>query len=167
MRFSCSSKHVLAHNSFFPLPDPGLAQNQHPIEAEMLVVARNLVWAGLMGGQVPSLEVSAQGSLLVKSEQTGIGRSPWEQTLTLAERDGELRVAGYTFGQWDRLTAGTAVCDWNLLTGNWTMSFEVPSETGPGRKSDTSGQRAAQIVVSDWRADADMMPDFCQVDLGD
>ncbi|MBK4214810.1 hypothetical protein JJJ17_02600 [Paracoccus caeni] len=134
---------------------------------EVLVVARNMVWAGMMAGQVPWLEVSERGSLLVKSEQIAAGRAAWEQTLTLAWRDGELRVAGFTINQWDRVNAGSSVCDWNLLSGNWTMSYEIPSDSGDGRKGESSGRQTAHIAASDWTVDPGLMADFCYVDLSE
>src|SRR5690606_29737044 len=45
-------------------------------KGEVLLTARGLVWAGTAGGQVPWLELSLQGGLLVKSEQVGIGNTP-------------------------------------------------------------------------------------------
>ncbi|MFN3527424.1 MAG: hypothetical protein ACK4YU_15185, partial [Paracoccus sp. (in: a-proteobacteria)] len=60
---------------------------------EVLMLARGLVWAGTMAGQVPYLQVTANGSLQVMSMQTAIGRSPWEEVMTLAERDGQILVA--------------------------------------------------------------------------
>ncbi|MCP6390723.1 hypothetical protein NL487_27770, partial [Klebsiella pneumoniae] len=82
-----------------------------------ILIARSLVFAGSMAGQLPWLEVSDKGSLLIHAEQSAIGRSPWQETLTVVERDGQIRAAGYTLNHWDRITGGTAVCDWNLLSG--------------------------------------------------
>lgn len=132
---------------------------------QTIAVARDLVWAGAMAGQVPWLEVAGNGSLLVHSEQIAIGRSPWEETLTLAEREGQIRVAGYTLNQWDRFTAGTARCDWNLLTGKWLSESEVEPEDGPPRRQRREGRLPRIVSVSDWKSETDSFPDFCRADL--
>jgi hypothetical protein len=86
-----------------------------------LLVARGIVFNGPLWGMSPWLEQAENGSLLVQSEQTGIGRFPWTQTLTLAWRDGEFVVAGYTRSTYDRITASSAGCDVNLLTGDYVI----------------------------------------------
>ena len=136
-------------------------------EGQAILIARDLVFAGTMAGQVPWLEVSAQGSLLVKSEQTGIGRSPWEETLTLAERGGQVVVAGYTLNRWDRITAGSARCDWNLLGGGWATSYEIPPGEGPERKGGDNGSAPLRITPAEWVARRDDLAGFCHADLGE
>lgn len=128
-----------------------------------IVVVRNMVFAGTMAGQLPWLEVSDKGSLLIHSEQSGIGRSPWQETLTAVERDGEIRAAGYTLSRWDRHTAGTAVCDWNLLTGNWTLQVDIPPENGPDKTRSDSGRVDLNISLADWAPE--VVPEFCFADL--
>lgn len=132
---------------------------------EVITVARNIVWAGAMAGQVPWLEIADSGSLLVHAEQISIGRNPWEETLTLAEREGQIRVAGYTLNQWDRITAGSAQCDWNLLTGKWLLESEVEPEDGPPRTLRREGRSPRTVSVSDWKAETDSFPEICRVDL--
>ncbi len=129
-----------------------------------IIVVRNMVYAGMMGGQLPSLEVSDQGSLLIHSEQSGIGRSPWSETLTAVERDGDIRAAGYTLRRWDRITAGTALCDWNLLTGDWTLDVEIPQDIGPAKVRHESGRVELKISMADWAPE--VVPEFCFADLG-
>lgn len=127
---------------------------------EPVAVVRGLVWAGRLGGQVPWLKEAENGSLLVHSEQTGIGRNPWEQTLTLAERDGEIRVAGYTLNQWDRVLAHSARCDWDLLTGDWVLEIEAD-----GDPQTRTGNDPRVVTVADWALEQDGFPRQCQVDL--
>lgn len=135
-------------------------------ERQPVLIVRDLVFAGIMAGQVPWLEVSPQGSLLVKSEQTGIGRSPWEEALTLAERGGQVVVAGYTLNQWDRITAGSAQCDWNLLSGRWVTDYDIPPGEGAERKGGDSGTESLRITPAEWAARRDSLAPFCRVDLG-
>ena len=77
-----------------------------------------IAWTGAMWGQLPSLESNNKDSLLIKSENSAIGRDRWSQTLTVAYRNNEFVVAGYTYNSYDTLDpkAGKS-CDVNLLTG--------------------------------------------------
>ncbi len=75
-------------------------------------------WMGTMWGQQPKLSLNDRGSLMVHTENTGIGRSAWNQKLTIAWRNKQFVVAGYTYESYDRLDPDNVVnCDLNLLTG--------------------------------------------------
>ena len=87
-----------------------------------LLVARSIVFNGPMWGMSPSLAQAENGSLLLTSEQIGIGRHAWTQTLTLAWRSGAFVVAGYTWSSYDRIDAGSVTCDVNLLTGDYVAN---------------------------------------------
>ncbi|SET68462.1 hypothetical protein [Paracoccus homiensis] len=138
-----------------------LASSPDEAAGQPIAIGRNLVWMGSMAGQIPTLTVSATGSLQLRAEQIGVGRSPWEEVLTFAERDGQIRVAGYTLRQWDRLTAASASCDWNLLTGRWVRDIEYPDRAA----SHDSGIQPALRLLADWDSGQDGWPDFCAVDL--
>ena len=77
-----------------------------------------IAWTGAMWGQLPSLESNNKDSLLIKSENSAIGRDRWSQKLTVAYRNNEFVLAGYTYDSYDTLDpkAGKS-CDVNLLTG--------------------------------------------------
>jgi hypothetical protein len=77
-----------------------------------------IAWTGAMWGQLPSLEKTNKDSLLIKSENSAIGRDRWSQKLTVAYRNNEFILAGYTYESYDTLDpkAGKS-CDVNLLTG--------------------------------------------------
>ena len=165
-----SAEHIGEERAILVASDPAaaggadlviLASSPDEAAGQPIAIGRNLVWMGSMAGQIPSLTVSATGSLQLHAQQTGIGRSPWEEVLTLAERDGQIRVAGYTLHQWDRLTAASASCDWNLLTGRWVRDIEFPDRAA----SHDSGTEPALRLLADWAADKDGWPDFCAVDL--
>jgi hypothetical protein len=82
------------------------------------LVKKNAAWSGGMWGQRPDLETSAKGALLIKSENTGVGRDRWTQTLTVIYRNKEFVVAGLTRDSYDTLDAkSTHSCDLNFLTG--------------------------------------------------
>jgi hypothetical protein len=82
------------------------------------LVKKNAAWSGIMWGTRPSLQVSDKGSLLIKSANYGIGRSRWDQTLTVVYRNKELVVAGLTYLSFDTLDPKVGgSCDLNFLTG--------------------------------------------------
>lgn len=122
-----------------------------------LLVVRGIVYAGTLAGQVPSLEIAPNGSLQIRSGQTAIGRGPWEMVLTLAQRQGDLRVAGYGFEAWDRFEATAVSCDWNLLTGDYVVQ-RTPADGTPLREE---GRQQALILAADWSAQ-DPVPAFCR-----
>jgi hypothetical protein len=88
-----------------------------------------IAWLGGMAGQEPELSVNHAGSLLVTSMNESIGRDRWRIVLTIAHRDGDLRVAGITYDWRDTLDPGTGwgQCDLNLLSGRG----ELETEAGP------------------------------------
>lgn len=82
------------------------------------LVKKDAAWDGGIWGSRPSLETTARGSLLIKSESTGAGRDRWTQTLTVVYRNREFIVAGLTREAHDTLSpdAGHS-CDLNFLSG--------------------------------------------------
>ncbi|PWE52849.1 hypothetical protein DEM27_29060 [Metarhizobium album] len=93
----------------------------HPL-LKLVAEAPGKIWGNSsldgMFGQDPSLTALANGSIAVHSQNSGIGRNRWEQRMTLAYRNGDFVVAGYTYNDYDTLdpNAGTT-CDYNVLTG--------------------------------------------------
>ena len=96
-----------------------------------------------MFGQDPAISALPSGSIAVHSENSGIGRDRWEQTLTIAYRNASFVVAGFTYSHYDTLDpdAGGS-CDYNVLTGKVTNN-------GKDRKVD-----ARTIAIVDWTDDA-------------
>ncbi|MBV1868588.1 MAG: hypothetical protein KUG69_11895 [Marinosulfonomonas sp.] len=95
-----------------------LGQNSEPE-----TVAHEIVWIG-GPGQIPELRVSESGSLLVNSMNIGIGRNKWQQTLTIAWRDGAFVLAGFTYDWYDGTNMqNQGSCDVNLLTGKGILSL--------------------------------------------
>lgn len=93
--------------------DDGLAVSVH---------AKDIAFTGI-GGSDASLSLTDQGSLRLHSENYGIGRHKWEQTLTIVYRDGTFVVGGFTYSFADTLARDdngevlTGSCDLNLLSG--------------------------------------------------
>jgi hypothetical protein len=120
---------------------------------EMLLVVRNVAYNGPWFGQSPFLEGEVGGPLLLREEQIGIGRSPWEQTLTIVHRDDGFLVAGQTYGTYDRISPGSFSCDVNLLTGDWTTdAFRENPETAEVYYdvSQTGQLEPARPSLADW-----------------
>lgn len=91
-----------------------------------LAIVRNVAFNGVLWGMEPSMTVTERGSLVLSSQQTGIGRTPWTQDVTIAHRDGAFVVAGITYGSYDRAVGGEFTCDVNLLTGDFAVSALRP-----------------------------------------
>lgn len=80
----------------------------------------DMVWgSSAMFGQEPSVTKTSNGSIIIGSQNSAIGRNRWEQKITIAYRDNQLIVAGFTYSFYDTLdTENYGNCDLNLLTGN-------------------------------------------------
>ncbi|PVH28637.1 hypothetical protein [Pararhodobacter oceanensis] len=79
-------------------------------------------YAGPWGGQTPGLVALTPTTFAITSEQTGIGRTPWTQRITIAYREDSFRVAGFTHQFYDRIDpAYHGSCDVNLLTGDYVL----------------------------------------------
>lgn len=87
-----------------------------------LIVARGLVFSGGFEAQRPSLEGGHGRTLLIRSEQFAVGRTPWTKTLTVREMDGVLHVVGYVHTLLDRPMGGDFSCSVDLETGAWHAS---------------------------------------------
>jgi hypothetical protein len=90
-------------------------------------------------GQEPSIKAAGKASIAIHSQNSAIGRDRWDQTLTLAYRDKQFIVAGYTYTHYDTLdpNAGGS-CDYNALTGSM-------------RKDGKSVKAAPKtIAIQDW-----------------
>lgn len=122
-----------------------------------------LAFAGIMTGESPWLEVAGNGSLRLNQEWIAAGRDAWDSTLTIAARDGELRVAGWTRRSWDRITASTVSCDWNLLTGNWERTWHDQNpDTGEEASGRETGVDRQAVTLAKWPERAETLTAKCQ-----
>lgn len=101
----------------------------------------NVIWGNLtMYGQEPELAALANGSFTITTKNDAVGRDRWRQSLTIAYRNFDFIVAGYTYSSYDTLNPdGGAECDLNVLTGKGKTSG------GP-----VSGQ-AQFVLLKDWQ----------------
>ncbi len=103
----------------------------------------NKVWGQYgMAGQAPTITALANGSLVITTHNDAIGRDRWEQKLTVAYRNFDFVVAGYTYASYDTLEPkNTAQCDLNVLTGK-------------GKANDKPVIAKGQLVLlKDWTDD--------------
>ena len=111
----------------------------------------DVAWTSGMAGQEPGLEVSPGGSLRIVSMNDAVGRDRWTLALTVAHRDGALRVAGVTFAWRDTLDPeGWGTCDLNLLTGAGTLT------TALGTRAIAAPRPAP--LLADWAEAAMLVP---------
>jgi hypothetical protein len=105
------------------------------------IIARDIVWSL----EPANLTRAPNGSILLNTSHVGVGRSPHEQTLTIAYRGGTYQVVGLTRGNWDRIEPDSSTsCDLNLLTGQ-------------GKVNDRPVRRALQAKpVTVWKWDSDL-----------
>jgi hypothetical protein len=104
-----------------------------------------IAWVG-GPGQTPWIALAPNGSVQVISMNDAIGRGRWELTLTIAFRDGDYRVAGYTYAWRDTIElADNGVCDVNLLSGRG----EVTRNGGPKLTFKTS-EFATPVTSWNW-----------------
>jgi hypothetical protein len=78
----------------------------------------NSVWGNYtLYGQEPELSALANGSFTLTTKNDAVGRDRWRQSLTIAYRNFDFIVAGYTYSAYDTIDNGTRDCDLNVLTG--------------------------------------------------
>lgn len=107
---------------------------------ELKSVIPNRIWGQVgLAGQAPLIEALPSGSLVITSHNDSIGRDRWEQKLTVAYRNFEFVVAGYTYSSYDTLEPdNTSECDLNVLTGKGTSK---------GKPIATKGEL---VLLEDW-----------------
>jgi hypothetical protein len=95
-------------------------------EASRMIIAPDIAWVGGMAGQKPSLELRDNGSLVVVSQNETIGRDRWRLELTIAYRNGEMLVGGFTMATRDSVDPESgSLCDINLFTGRGFRNEEA------------------------------------------
>lgn len=103
----------------------------------------NSIWGNLaMYGQEPELAALANGSFTLTTKNEAVGRGRWRQSLTIAYRNFDFIVAGYTYASYDTLNPDdTSECDLNVLTGK-----------GRSDGQPVAGQ-AQFVLLKDWKDD--------------
>lgn len=105
----------------------------------------NSVWGNLtLYGQEPELTALANGSFTLTTKNDAVGRDRWRQSLTIAYRNFDFIVAGYTFSSYDTIAEegaenSTNECDLNVLTGK-----------GKSNGQPVAG-KAQFVLLKDWK----------------
>ena len=103
--------------------------------AKPALVKKDAAWSGDMWGNRASLETNAKGSLLIKSENSAIGRDRWSQTVTVVYRNKEFVVAGYSRDTYDTLNENAShSCDLNFLSGKGKRDGKTVELKGTAKK---------------------------------
>ena len=120
-----------------------------------LAVVRGIVFSGAMWGMAPTLEAGDGGALILRSEQSGIGRHPWFQALTITGGAEGLRVAAFDWSTYDRAMGGGFSCTVDLVTGAFAMEATVidpESEEERTLFAETGAVTPAPVPLTDWQA---------------
>lgn len=104
----------------------------------------NTVWGNLtMYGQEPELAALGNGSFTLTTKNDSIGRERWRETLTIAYRNFDFIVAGYTYSAYDTIAEDggenrTSDCDLNVLTGKGKRDGQAVAD------------KAQFVLLKDW-----------------
>ncbi len=118
-----------------------------------LLILRSVAFNGAMWGMSPSLEAAGEGFTL-HSEQTGIGRHPWHESLTVRWIDDAFYVTAYAFSTYDRILAASANCNLDILGGYASTELSlVDMETEADEVTGRSWSVEMELIpITDWRA---------------
>ena len=107
----------------------------------LALAAPNSVWGPLsLSGQEPELAGLANGSFTLTTKNDSVGRDRWRQSLTIAYRNFDFIVAGYTYAGYDTLDPNAiSECDLNVLTGK-----------GKSNGRPVAG-KAQFVLLKDWK----------------
>ncbi len=126
---------------FFDRSEQASGQSSAP--ARLLVAQRGFAFNSPTAGQTAELSVNQQGSLIITSGNSAIGRDRWNQKVTIAVRGGVPVVAGLTLTHRDTLDPNANLrCDINFLTGRGTVN----------NRAITTGVQAPELAT--WNAEA-------------
>ncbi|GAB4260813.1 MAG: hypothetical protein Kow0013_04710 [Pararhodobacter sp.] len=114
--------------------------------------------AGPLAGAAPGLEARGPRRFAILTEQTGVGREPWYQSLTVTYREGDYWVTGYAYDFYDRLDPGNhGSCAVDLETG----AFRVVRGQGEDRPDRVIEGRGAPQMVRLADLGPGYWPDAC------
>ncbi|MEM7723812.1 MAG: hypothetical protein AAF376_15790 [Pseudomonadota bacterium] len=94
-----------------------------------LLIARGAAFNGAMWDMAPSLDLTDDRSLVLGSQQTGTGRYPWFQNLTITHDAGRFLLTGFHYTTYDRTTGRGMRCNVNLSTGDFEVEGTLMNAT--------------------------------------
>lgn len=123
---------------------------------EPLEVARGVAYAGRFFGQRPELAVSRDGRLILREEQTAIGRTPWTQDISIAHQGGAFVVVAQSWSAYDRPAGGGFSCVVEYDDRRWQVTADrVNPESGETTYDVSESGRLAPAwpILGRWRRD--------------
>ena len=127
-----------------------------------LLIRRSAFFNGAMWGMSPSLEAADNGALYISSEQIGIGRSPWMQTVTLNWDRSRFVMTAFNYATYDRALGGSYDCTVDFVAG--TALAEIrDAESNP--LEDFAETIPATPPAIDEISAFEALPDFCETTI--
>jgi hypothetical protein len=128
-----------------------------------LLVLRNATYNGSMWGMSPSLEEGDGRTVLLRSEQSGIGRHPWFQTLRISWQEDAFRVLGFGYSSYDRFTSSSYSCSLDYDRGAWMAEATwVDPESEEEQSESQSGTLDSPAPLLSNQGAFAALPDPCQ-----
>lgn len=124
-----------------------------------LLVRRSAFFNGAMWGMSPALEAADNGRLNIRSEQTGIGRSPWMQTVTLGWDGARFVMTAFNYATYDRVLGGSFDCAVDYVAG--TATAEILDSDSNRLEDFSETVPATSPAISEIRA-FEALPEFCE-----
>ena len=126
-----------------------------------LLVLRGVAFDGAMWGMAPALETIPAGVRL-STEQSGIGRFPWFESIDIAHDGSDFIITGYSYSTYDRALPRVFQCTVNLLTGAYRHEAEIgDAETesaDPTVMEETGFVAPLHLRLVDWAGTGAAMP---------
>ena len=113
-----------------------------------LITLPGAISAGPLAGSAPALESRGERGFAIVTQQTGFGRTPWTQAVTVAFRNGTYMVAGFDYDFYDRLDLSHyGGCSVNLLTGRFTLTLGPGDEAPEVHRAGPVGEAAFPLAA--------------------
>ncbi len=127
-----------------------------------LLILRSAFFNGAMWGMSPALEATDNGQLNIRSEQIGIGRSPWMQTVTVSWDISRFVMTTFTYATYDRALGGSYDCAVDFVAGT---AIAVISDSESNPVEDFAATIAATSPAISGISAFDALPDFCETTI--
>jgi hypothetical protein len=127
-----------------------------------LLVRRSAFFNGAMWGMSPSLEGTENGLLYIRSEQIGIGRNPWMQTITLAWDTSRFVMTAFNYSVYDRALGGSYACTVDFRAG--TAIAEILDAESNRLEDFAETVPATPPAITEISA-FEILPEFCETTI--
>lgn len=135
-------------------------------DSKFTLIAENnkFIWGSDWAGTEPSLAVNGRGSLVIKTNNEGIGRSAWNQEVIarLNPSNNVLEVIGFEYNSRDKIDLSSNKCSYNFNTGVGIIVSSGPEvdrndkPIKPVIKSKRVKVSTAKVNINDWKESYEM-----------